>query len=158
MKQITLVNNKGYAEVDDDDYERAIKHRWYLQKSSSTNYAQSKYKDNGKWISFGLHQLIMNTLGTKHKVDHKDRNGLNNTKDNLRIASHSDNIKNRRKHRGTSKYTGVNLHLYGKWLAKININGKQKHIGTFDNEIDAARAYNKAAIETGNPFYNLNDV
>ncbi len=157
MKQVILVDG-SYSQVDDEFYEEAIKHKWYCSNNGLTKYAHCKSKINGKWKSYYLHQLIMDTIGTKLKIDHKDRNGLNNQKQNLRICSHSDNMKNRIKHRGTSKYTGVNLHLYGKWLARININGKQKHIGTFKNEIDAAKAYNKAAIETGNPFYNLNDV
>lgn len=157
MKEIKLTNGM-ICNVDDIDYNEIAKYNWYSLKSCKTIYARTFRFVNGKNQWFYMHQLVMGTIGIKKQIDHKDHNGLNNQRDNLRISSQSDNMKNRTKHRGNSKYTGVNWHLNSVWLARININGKQKYLGVFNNEIDAARAYNKAALATGNTFYNLNEV
>lgn len=157
MKTLQLKNGKCVF-IDDNDQELIEKYSWYYWKSKTCEYVKTKaiYEGEMKW--FYMHQLIMGTIGKKLEIDHKDCNGLNNMRANLSIATRSDNVKNRRKHRGASKYTGVSQHLYGRWLARININGKQKHLGLFDKEIDAAKAYNIAAIATGNTFYQLNDI
>jgi hypothetical protein len=157
MKQIIVGKNRAIAFVDDNDYELASKYGWFYRRSSLVEYAVTYSVFNGTKRWFYLHQLIMGTIDSKNKVDHKNRNGLDNQRCNLRIACHSDNMKNRRKHRGTSNYTGVSLH-FGQWLSRININGKQKYLGWFKSEIEAAKAYNTAAIETGNIFYNLNEL
>lgn len=161
MKIITLTNGKEVM-IDDGDYEIASKYKWYylILSNGKNEYVRTRLPNPrtvSKW--FYLHQLLLGTIGTSQTIDHKDGNGLNNTRANLSIVSISDNSKNRRKKDGaTSKYFGVYLHPCGKWLAKININGKQKHLGLFKEEIDAAKAYNIAAINTGNPYYKINTI
>lgn len=82
-------------------------------------------------------------------LDHIDGNGLNNHPDNLREATHTENMQNRRKHRNnTSGYKGVSwIRRYGKWQATISVNGKNINLGRFDCKVEAARAYNQAAIQ-----------
>jgi hypothetical protein len=85
------------------------------------------------------------------EIDHIDGNGLNNKLDNLRAVTRTENCKNLRipKH-NTSGYPGVSWHKRRqKWRADININGKQKHLGLFENIDDAAEAYQAAAKAAG---------
>lgn len=75
-------------------------------------------------------------------IDHIDNNGLNNQRNNLRFISHTINSHNK-KLKSTNKYIGVNNTKLNKWTASIQINGKQFYIGTFDNEFQAAKEYDK---------------
>ena len=78
--------------------------------------------------------------GHKMVVDHIDTNKLNNKLYNLQVITNRKNLSKDRK--GTSKYTGVFLAKgRNKWRAMISINGKQKHLGCFVNEKEAAQAY-----------------
>jgi hypothetical protein len=90
-------------------------------------------------------------------VDHRDRNGLNNTKQNLRLATRSQNNCNTMHRRGSSKYRGVSREKEtGKWKCKICFNGICIYLGLFEAEEDAARAYDKAAKELHGEFASLN--
>lgn len=83
------------------------------------------------------------------RVDHKDRDKLNNLESNLRDVANSHNIQNTDKRENcTSKHKGVYwAKREQKWIADINLNGKKYRCGTFDNEDDAGRAYNVKALE-----------
>ena len=96
-------------------------------------------------------------------LDHIDCNPSNNAIDNLREATRSQNYGNSKKQKfyndkpTSSIYKGVSLHkATKKWEVQIMINGKKKHIGRFTSELDAARAYDKAAIEAFGEFVRLN--
>lgn len=91
-------------------------------------------------------------------VDHIDHNTLNDKIENLREASSSENNKNRMSRKNsTSQYLGV--HWEGKkWRVQIMVNKKLKHIGCFLTEIEAALAYNKAAVMYHKEFANLNII
>jgi hypothetical protein len=94
----------------------------------------------------------------KYTVDHIDNNPLNNQKSNLRICSLKDNSKNSTKRNNTSsKYKGVYFENYTKkYKANIKVDYKTINLGRFLNEIDAAKAYDKAAIKYFGEFANLN--
>lgn len=158
MKEIKLPCGR-ITIVDDEDYELCLNLKLYSEVKSNTVYVRSSYtRTRGGRVYYNkLHRIITGVNDKKTDVDHRDGNGLNNCRNNLRVCSHSDNLKNR-KPRGTSKYMGVSLHRGRTWLAKITISGKQIHLGSFRTEIEAAIAYNKAAIATGNEFYKLNDI
>lgn len=103
-----------------------------------------------------MHRVI--TKAPKRMVvDHIDRNPLNNRRSNLRLCRISQNILNRRGKMGTSKYKGVwwDSH-HKKWLAIISLKGKHIYLGFFDNQIDAAKAYDKKAAELFGDFAYLN--
>ena len=92
-------------------------------------------------------------------VDHINRNGLDNTRKNLRICTRSENLMNSKKPElnSTSKYKGVNK-CGNSWRAEIRLNRKGFYLGKFKTEKEAALAYNKKAIELFGEFARLNEV
>ena len=107
-----------------------------------------------------INRFILNIEDPKVLVDHKSGSWFNNLESNLRPSTKSQNAMNQQNQEGTSsKYKGVCWHAPSKkWRAYIKINGKQIHLGYFNTEIEAARAYNKAALELFGEFANLNII
>jgi hypothetical protein len=104
-----------------------------------------------------MHNQIMQPEPGK-VVDHENHNGLDNSRSNLRLASRSQNCYNRKKKTGVrSRYKGVS-YVKGrkKWRVYISYNGQRIHLGYFDNEIDAAKAYDEAAKLYHGKFAVLN--
>jgi len=92
-------------------------------------------------------------------VDHINHKGLDNRKANLREATHSENRYNRAKpsNPAQSKYKGVYWRKRNrKWQAQINFNKKRIYLGTFSDEIEAAKAYDRAARKYHGQFAYLN--
>ena len=163
MKEIQLTKGK-VAIVDDADYERVMAlGKWCCV--GTDGYAGRTMrlgKKNGKWIKrhLAMHRFIMN-CPEGSQVDHINGDIMDNRKSNLRICSHSDNMKNRSLYKNNSSgYKGVYLHKAAKkWAASIRINkGKRKHLGLFDDCIEAARAYNEAALIHHGEFARLNEI
>ncbi len=111
-----------------------------------------------------VHNLVANTfLENPNKyncVDHIDRDRTNNNVINLRWCTPSQNASNKSKSGDrTSMFKGVHLHNQGqKWCAQISVNGKPKHLGLFESEVQAAVAYNNAAIQYYSEFACLNVI
>jgi len=158
MKEILLTQNKVVL-VDNEDYEWLNKWKWYACKTKNIFYAiRTAYKNN-KSRTIRMHREILGlTFKDKLQVDHKNCDGLNNQKHNLRIATKSQNGMNRRVLiEKTSKYKGVSWHkIHQKWRVRININSKSQYLGFFTGEIDAAKAYDNKAKELFGEFANLN--
>jgi len=96
-------------------------------------------------------------------LDHIDQNRVNNNIENLRPASSAQNQQNRKKCQTraakASKWKGVCWHPQQcKWYCRIGVNGKLKHLGLFDDELEAAKTYNRAAIEYFGEFASLNSI
>ena len=141
MKTINL-SKQCVALVDDGDYDRLNKHKWSVESTvSGIRYAVRA--EEGQRIK--MHRAILDAP-TGIEVDHIDGDGLNNTRQNLRLATHRQNSYNvAKKNRGKSKYKGVSWRAdRKKWKATLTF-GKQIYLGLFDNELDAAIAYNRAA-------------
>lgn len=149
MKQIALTNSKEFVLVDDNDYELLNKHRWYAITIKLCTYAQRR--DGSK------HVMMHNVITGYKLTDHKNRNGLDNRRENLRDASYSENAANRIKARNCSSiYKGVSqCSKTGNWRAYIN-KGKFKSLGTFKTQEEAAKAYDKAALEAFGEYARLN--
>lgn len=105
-----------------------------------------------------MHRLILNAPPDK-VVDHISCNGLNNCRNNIRICTQSQNLQHARPQIGTSKYKGV---CYWKnrngWRSRINVGGKEKHLGTFKEEKIAALVYNIAALKYFGEFAYQNII
>lgn len=157
MKTIPLT--KGMvALVDDEDFSLVSKYRWYATISENGRY-YAKRRTNAKHQVY-LHREIMKaSLGVE--IDHIDGNGLNNQKSNLRYCIRRQNAMNttKRKPSATSRHKGVCWDKRcKKWTSKINPNGRTINLGLFENEIDAAIAYNKAAMKHFGEYARLNNV
>lgn len=156
MKKIPLGNNKGFALIDDEDFELVSQHKWRIQQGNHTDYAKGNIKRAGKGTTMYMHRLLMGEPKDKG-IDHIDGDGLNNQRENLRICTRSQNQMNRQKTRGSSQFKGVSWNKdRGKWLAQIKKDGKRQHLGRYDSLVDAARAYDKAALELFGEFAYLN--
>ena len=108
----------------------------------------------GKYIF--MHRLIMNAPPGK-VVDHFNANRQDNRRANLRLCSQAQNIRGRRKFRGTSQFKGVSWNKrIRKWVASIFCDGKYIWLGHFGDEVEAARAYDKAARELFGEYARLN--
>lgn len=158
MKEIPLTQGK-VALVDDEDYEWLNQWKWFYAKDGATGYARRMEGKKPRRTQVHMHQVIMRTPSGM-EVDHKDNNGCNNQKQNLRNCTHSQNMKNEKLRKDNSSgFKGVIWHsIMNKWQAKIQCNGKRILLGYFDNSLDAARAYNLAAIKYYGEFANLNEV
>ena len=155
MKQIELTQGK-FAIVDDDDYQELNKFNWHFHQG----YASRNVTISGKQKTQRMHRFVTN-CPDGFDVDHENHDTLDNRKSNLRVCSNSENGRNQkvRTYSKSSVYKGVNFNKKtGKWVARIKLNYKDKYLGLFTNEIDAAIAYNVAAIEMFGEFALLNDI
>ena len=157
FRRIPLTQGK-YAIVDPEDFERLNKHKWFAVKSANTFYVGRTIYAGKKHISIRMHREVIHP--PDHLlVDHINHNGLDNRKANLRPATCAQNSYNRKqfRKRKTSKYTGVSWRKQKKkWTVIIRYNCKNKFIGYFKDEIQAAKAYDKAAKEYHGEFASLN--
>ena len=149
MKEIKLTQGR-FAQIDDDDFEFINQFNWCAFGTNNLWYAVRGV--NKKLVM--MHRIIINA-NDGVEVDHVDHNGLNNQKSNLRICNHTQNCMNG-KARGRSKYIGVSYLRDKFFQAYICPNGKKIHLGTFRNEIDAAKIRDIAAIKHFGEFANLN--
>jgi len=136
--------------VDADDYEWLSQWKWSAHKSYYMFYAERHTYPNGNDVVVKMHRAILGlSYGDGKIVDHRSRDGLDNRRTNLRIASRSLNKYNCKLYRNnTSGYRGVHWWKTAcKWKAYININGKRKSLGHHPTAIDAAIAYDKSAID-----------
>lgn len=155
MKEIELTQSYK-ALVDDEDFERLSRHLW----TYGNDYAKrtTRMSEFRKRKTVRMSQEI---LGIAEWVDHKDGNGLNNQKANLRPCNNSQNQQNKRKtgNKTSSKYKGV-CAADGKWRAMLEFRsaGQRNHVslGSFLVEEDAARAYDKGARTHFGNFAALN--
>lgn len=147
-----------FARIDDIDWDLVKDRTWFAVVTSKGTYAET-------WLpatmttpkrTVRMHTLIMGARG----VDHRDGDGLNNTRANLRFATNQQNARNRRVDgkNNTTGYKGVirRTDRPGKFRARIVINGRARYLGDFNDPVRAARANDDAARAHFGEFARLN--
>jgi len=151
IRYIPLTQGK-YAVVDAADYERAAPFSWHASNSGARTYAYSNM--NGKTVS--LHRFLMNAPKGL-VVDHIDHDGLNDRRSNLRVCTQRQNLYNSRPKGKSSRFKGVCWDKARKrWVVYIRHGGRTRFVGHFTDEIEAAKAYDRAAAELFGEYAYLN--
>jgi hypothetical protein len=159
MKEIRITDRKGNNYkilVSDCDYQYVSQFSWSIKKAHSTIYAKTRINHN-KWGV--MHRMIMKA---KHgeQIDHRNHNGLDNRRRNLRSCCNTKNHMNGQMHRDNqSGYKGVSFDKRrGTYRARLKHNGREVWLGSFTTATDAAIAYNKSAKKYFGEFAKLNQI
>ncbi|MFH1369974.1 MAG: HNH endonuclease [Planctomycetota bacterium] len=149
-----------FAIVDPYDYDRLRRYKWRINRSNRTFYAFCTLSQGPilRPQVLWMHHLVLPPPDGL-LVDHRNHNGLDNRRSNLRLATHSENIQNARKTKSktSSRYKGVDfVKTTGKYRARIAVADKRLFLGSFSSELDAAKAYDEAAIEYFKEYACLN--
>ena len=161
MKIIQLTQGK-HAIVDDIDYPKIKGFSWYLSREKNgLLYAKAYVRGSKTYTSVRMHRLLLGlTSRDRRQVDHRNSNGLDNRRKNLRVVSNAQNSMNRRKQAGClSDYKGVSYDKRkGRWRTMIMKDQRAFHLGFFKSETEAALAYNKRAKELFGEHARLNVI
>jgi hypothetical protein len=158
-RQVVVPLTQGQVTTIDDVDSDLAELGWYAIKGDKTFYAARHVrKRDGTRPLERLHQVIARRMGIVGPPDHKDRNGLNNLRNNLRPATRRQNEANKGLQvNNTSGFRGVGFFKRAsKWRAQISVNSKLRHLGFFDDPIEAAKAYDRAALAEFAEFAFLN--
>ena len=132
--------------LDDEDYDWLSEWSWSAMRDSKTGtfYARRGIKtDDGRRTSLSMHVLILSPV-PGYQVDHRNGDGLDNQRSNLRLATKAQNLANQRMPKNnTSGYKGVGEYRPGRFTAQV----ASKYLGCFSTALEAARAYDEAALE-----------
>lgn len=153
MAEIPLTQGK-FAIVDDEDFDLVNRYKWRAYLNHGIWYAKRDVRlPGGGRIVKLLHMFLTGFAQT----DHRNGDGLDNRRVNLREATRSQNNANQRKTRGSSRFKGTCWHKAKKrWLAGIKVFGRRQNLGYYTDEIDAALAYDAAARHLFGEFAALN--
>jgi hypothetical protein len=155
------------ALIDENDYAIVANYRWYLHPNPAAPDNPDKgYARASIWRSAErkVGHVFMHALIAGPRPDHANGNSLDNRRTNLRPATRSQNAANCPSVGGSSRYKGVSWHKRRKghgghrdaWVAYIKVNGRQRELGHFDDEVQAARVYDAAAREAWGEYARLN--
>jgi leucyl-tRNA synthetase len=146
--------------VDPADYKRLRRYEWISKKGKNSFYSLRHAHSNNKKKEtlIYMHQEIIE-VPHGMVIDHINHDGMDNRKANLRAATYSQNLCHRKKRSGAmySKYKGVHWDKSRrKWVARIGFEKREIHLGYFRSEIEAAKAYDRAARKYHGEFACLN--
>ena len=156
MSRLIPLTKGQHAIVDDADFDWLSQWTWHAQPNVQGGFYANRRDADGKLVA--MHRAI-NQTPDGMVTDHRDGNGLNNQRANLRTASQLQNMMNRKgKRGGSSRFKGVwadpGPRNTKRWRAAIRLNGKLKYLGRFATEEDAGAAYARAANEHFGAFAN----
>lgn len=163
FRTINLSQGK-VALVSIEDYERVSQFKWTAAKVTRKGRLMGYYAMRGIWFPkekklrrVYLHRFILDAPDGL-EVDHKNRDGLDCRRDNLRLATSSQNRANRAKLKLGNRYRGVwrLSRDTSRWTGQVQHKWKRIHLGIFATEEEAARAYDKKALELFGEFAQLN--
>ena len=157
MKLIQLTHGK-FTEVSDRVYEEVSRFKWRAHYYKYGGWYTDRYVIvNGKTGTQFLHQFIMGEYPKGKIIDHSDGNTLNNQDENLRFCTRLENCRNRKLNKDNKiGYKGVQAREYGRFRCRIRVDGVIKTIGNYNSAIEAAIAYDIAAIKYFGEFARTN--
>jgi len=157
MVREIILHNGMIALCDEDDFPVISRFNWTA--------CESGQEGSGEWYArcrignslVGMHTLVLGTNPSGYEADHINGNGLDNRKTNLRFVTRLGNLYNRgKKVQATSRYKGVHRNREGKWIAVLIHNYERHYIGAFDDEVEAAKAWDRKARELRGEQARLN--
>lgn len=152
MPLIQLKACSLHTEIDEEDVALVSPFTWYLQRSGGNTYALTWTSRRTGHVCIRMHRLILPGVAI---VDHKDGNGLNNRRSNLRPARQEDNLRNTKPFIRSDHYKGI-YRKHGRWAAGIQFHKKSKYLGTFDTPEEAAKRYDAEAVKLFGEFAWVN--
>lgn len=155
MRALHMYNSTTQIQVDDNDYQWLKQYNWSPHYGKNKVYARTWVNGTRRF----MHQLILPSDDPNLSVDHVNGNGLDNRRENLRLATRSQQRINTYKcgmsnssfHKGVSYRTDSK-----KWRARLKVNGELIDLGTFKTEDEAAQAYNIAVVKYFEKFAVIN--
>jgi hypothetical protein len=151
--EIQLTRDK-VALIDEEDFELISEFQWRAQQNQDGRWYAKAWNPYPVFIL--MHRLILGANDGEW-VDHRDNNGLNNYKNNLRICTPSQNQAGKGPQGNTSLFKGVHWETSrNKWKAVIMQDGKSYFLGRYDSEVEAARVYDETARELFGEFAYTN--
>jgi len=154
MSRIIPLTQGMAAQVDARDYARVMRFKWFARRSLHTWYAYTAMGKLRDRRMVALHQFILGESVSGMWVDHRNLNGLDCRRRNLRHSTPSQNNHNRPANKGR-KFKGVFVNGSG-FMAQIMVNRKLFHLGTFNTPEEAAAVYNAKAAELVGRFARAN--
>jgi hypothetical protein len=139
-----------FATVDSADYKKISEHKWSVCRQGCKVYAKARI--NGRIVL--MHRFLMRPP-KGYQVDHIDGNGLNNCRNNLRVCTPAQNQANRGPRGGSSRFVGV-YRRGDRWRAGMGYRGRWYTLGTYGDEVEAAKARDRKAVELHGPYAYLN--
>jgi hypothetical protein len=149
--QIPLSGGKAFAIVDAADAVAIQKFKWQVEARGQTFYAVRTTSKNGKNIKIYMHREILGLIHASVQADHINKDGLDNTRANLRPCSAKENTSNTRRF-NNKEFRGVYASRNGKFRARLHSGGIHHGLGTFGTAKEAARAYDAKAREVYGVF------
>lgn len=152
---LTLVIGSYTILYSAEDEEIISPYRWSIRFAPG-NYPYAAARIDGKQVP--MHRHILKPPKDM-LVDHKNHDTLDNRRGNIRPCTRQQNMWNRKRTCGSSKYKGVSFETSkGKWRAEIYLNNERIYLGRYKSEIDAAKVYNEHAAKLYGEFACLNEV
>ncbi len=126
--------------ISQEDFEMVKGHSWHARPAKNTTYVAGWVDGKNTY----LHRFLMGAAGRFQFVDHIDRDGLNNTRENLRFCTPAQNLANSRSRLSKTGRRGVRRSMQGRWDAQIRKDGELLFLGSFSSEHEAGIAYDSA--------------